>query len=159
EDDLENTVLLVLLEQDVGVRLPQGLDEVEEAGLVRERLRVLDLSPQEPLRERPRDPALLHPVEELRDRDHPLEEAPELRSLELLAGGEADLAVLHRALHQELVEGVLVLEVGLGLAVLGLVERRLRDVEVAALDELLHLPVEEGEEQRADVAAVHVRVA
>ena len=32
-------------------------------------------------------------------------------------------------------------------------------MEVAALDQLLHLAVEEGEQQRADVAAVHVRVA
>src|SRR5690606_10514301 len=39
-----------------------------------------------------------------------------------------------------------------------LIEGRLRDVEVAALDELGHLPVEEGQQQGPDVAAVHVGV-
>ena len=57
------------------------------------------------------------------------------------------------ALHEEGVQGALVLAGTLALAVLGLVERRLGDVEVAALDQLLHLPVEEGQQQRADVAS------
>jgi hypothetical protein len=39
-----------------------------------------------------------------------------------------------------------------------LVERRLRDVDVAALDQLRHLPVEERQQQRADVRAVDVGV-
>ena len=39
-----------------------------------------------------------------------------------------------------------------------LVERRLGDVEVAALDQLRHLPVEEGQQQRADMRAVDVGV-
>jgi hypothetical protein len=55
-------------------------------------------------------------------------------------------------------EGVVVLEVALALALLHFVEGRLRDVEVAALHELAHLPVEEREQQRADVAAVDVGV-
>jgi hypothetical protein len=42
--------------------------------------------------------------------------------------------------------------------VLDLVQRRLRDVDVAALDQLGHLAVEEREQQRADVAAVDVGV-
>ena len=53
---------------------------------------------------------------------------------------------------------VLVLEVTLVLAALHLVEGRLRDVDVAVLDEGRHLPVEEGEQQGADVGAVDVRV-
>jgi hypothetical protein len=40
----------------------------------------------------------------------------------------------------------------------GAVERRLRDVEVALLDELRHLPVEERQQQRPDVASVDVGV-
>ena len=60
--------------------------------------------------------------------------------------------------HQVLVERPLVLEEQLLLAPGHLVERRLRHVEVAAGDELRHLPVEEGQQQRADVASVHVRV-
>jgi hypothetical protein len=38
------------------------------------------------------------------------------------------------------------------------VERRLGDVEIALLDELRHLPIEERQQQRADVRAVHVGV-
>ena len=53
---------------------------------------------------------------------------------------------------------VVVLEVRLFLALLHLVQRRLRDVDVPALDQLGHLPVEEREQQRADVRAVDVRV-
>src|SRR3546814_11625667 len=37
-------------------------------------------------------------------------------------------------------------------------ERRLGNVEMAALDQLRHLPEEEGEQERADVAAVHIGV-
>ena len=44
------------------------------------------------------------------------------------------------------------------LAELHLVERRLRDVDVAALHQHRHLPVEEGQQQGADVRAVHVGV-
>jgi hypothetical protein len=51
-----------------------------------------------------------------------------------------------------------VLQVLLVLAQLDLVQRRLRDVDVAALHQLRHLPVEEGQQQRADVRAVHVGV-
>src|SRR2546422_883215 len=38
------------------------------------------------------------------------------------------------------------------------VQRRLRDVDVAGVDQLLHFLIEEGEEQRPDVRAVHVGV-
>ncbi len=61
-------------------------------------------------------------------------------------------------LEEELLQGPLILEVLLGLALLHLVERRLGDVEVAAEHQLWHLAVEEGEQQGADVGAVHVRV-
>jgi hypothetical protein len=51
-----------------------------------------------------------------------------------------------------------VLEVLFGLAARHLVERRLGDVEVPALDQLRHLPEEEGQQQRADMGAVHVSI-
>jgi len=57
-----------------------------------------------------------------------------------------------------LAERLLVLEVELFLPLLDPVERRLRDVEVAALHDLGEVPVEEREQQRADVAAVDVGV-
>src|SRR5436305_1298569 len=63
------------------------------------------------------------------------------------------------AIHQIDLVLAVVLEIGLALAVRNLVERRLRDVEIAALDDLRHLTVEEGQDQRPDVAAVYVGVA
>ena len=43
-------------------------------------------------------------------------------------------------------------------AVFGFVQRRLGNVDVAAFDQLGHLAVEEGQEQGADVRAVHVGI-
>ena len=68
-----------------------------------------------------------------------------------VASSWADFSSMRVELH-------IVLHVLLGLAALHFVERRLGDVDVAALQQLRHLPVEEGEQQRADVGAVHVRV-
>ena len=75
-----------------------------------------------------------------------------------LARAGDELRALQRHLEQVLLQLVIVLEVALLPALLHLVERRLRDVDVAALDQLRHLPVEEREQQRADVRAVDVRV-
>ena len=66
--------------------------------------------------------------------------------------------VLEAGVDQVVLERALVLEVGLRLAARDLVERRLGDVEVALLDQLRHLPVEERQQQRADVGAVDVGV-
>src|SRR5258708_37068272 len=52
----------------------------------------------------------------------------------------------------------LVLEIALRLAARRLVERRLRNEEMAAFDQLGHLTVEEGEQQRADMSAVDIGV-
>src|SRR5678816_2841438 len=49
-------------------------------------------------------------------------------------------------------------EVQLGLALLDLVQRRLRDVDVAVLEQLVEVPEEERQEERADVAPVDVGV-
>ncbi len=159
EAHVEDSVLLVPLEEDVAAGLAQGADQLEEARLVGERLGVLDPPAQEHLDDAARHSPLLEAVEELRHRDHPAHGVRQPRALDLLARGEADLPVLGGAGEEERVERVLVLQVRDALAVLHLVERRLRDVEMAALDQLLHLPVEEREQQRADVAAVDVGVA
>src|SRR5579884_4229804 len=45
------------------------------------------------------------------------------------------------------------------LADFDVVERRLRNVEMAFGDERLHVAVEEGEQERANVRAVHVGIA
>ena len=69
-----------------------------------------------------------------------------------------DDARLDRALDQPRLERALVADEDLAAAALGAEQRRLRDVDVAALDQLPHLPVEERQQQRADVRAVDVRV-
>ena len=66
--------------------------------------------------------------------------------------------VIDAALDQVVLERAFVLEILLGRAALDLVERRLGDVDVAAIDQLAHLAVEEGQQQRADVGAVDVGV-
>ena len=68
----------------------------------------------------------------------------------------------HRVLEaggdQVILQRALVLEILLGLAAGDFVERRLGDVEMAAVDQLRHLPVEERQQQRADMGAVDVGV-
>ena len=76
----------------------------------------------------------------------------------VVAAGELQHRLLEPGRDQIVLERALVLEVGLGRAALHLVERRLGDEEVAALDQLAHLPVEEGQQQRADMGAVDVGV-
>ena len=61
-------------------------------------------------------------------------------------------------IDQIIFERPLVLQIRMRLAARDFVERRLRDVDVALFDELRHLPVEERQQQRADVRAVDVGV-
>src|SRR6185312_7330095 len=76
----------------------------------------------------------------------------------LFAGGQFEHGLLDAGGNQIVFQRAFVLEVLLGLAAIDFVERRLRDVDVAAPDQLLHLPEEERQEQRTDMGAVHVRV-
>src|SRR5919197_2682863 len=66
--------------------------------------------------------------------------------------------VLHPLAHEQALELRLLLDVELAAAELHPVERRDGDVDVTALDELGHVPVQEGQDQRADVRAVDVGV-
>ena len=80
-----------------------------------------------------------------------------------IQGGACRAAGKHRGVdqgdaQQEVVEVARALQVQLLLAGLDLVQRRLRNVDVAAFHQLGHLAVEEGQEQGADVGAVHVGV-
>ena len=89
----------------------------------------------------------------------PEEELAELLALEdLLAALDPDLEVLGDLLDDPLLVGPLLLEVEDLPAAGDLVERRLGDVDVALLDQGLHVAVEEGHEERPDVGAVHVGV-
>ena len=68
----------------------------------------------------------------------------------------------HRVLEpggdEVVLELAVVLQIDLARAPLHPVERRLGDVEMAGADQRLHVAVEEREQQRADVRAVHVGV-
>jgi hypothetical protein len=86
--------------------------------------------------------------------DHPLQ----VRSGAFGAVRSLDHHFIETGADQVILERALVLQILLGLAAVHLVERRLRDIEVAALDQFRHLPVEECQQQRADMGAVHVRV-
>ena len=89
-----------------------------------------------------------------------LHEPPVARLGELLrvAGAVGDVHVLHALADEQVLELRLLLDVALLVPDLHAVERRDGDVDVPALDELLHLPVEEREDQRPDVRAVDVGV-
>ncbi len=76
----------------------------------------------------------------------------------LIAGVQLEHRVLQAGADQIVLERAFVLEVLLGLAAVDFVERRLGDVEVAAVDQLRHLAIEERQQQRADMGAVDVGV-
>ena len=67
-------------------------------------------------------------------------------------------ATLQRSAKQVGVQFDVVFEIILLFPLLDLVQRRLCDVDVTTFDQLRHLPVEEGQQQGADVRAVHIRV-
>ena len=89
---------------------------------------------------------------------HVEQECGELGAFERDAFLGFDDVVFGGALHQFAGEFALVADVAVHLAALHAIQRRLRDVDVAALDQLLHVAEEKREQQRADVAAVHVGV-
>ena len=82
--------------------------------------------------------------------------------VQLGAGDDAaaglDRALFRRLADDERVQLLVVREVELFLAALDLVERRAGDEDVPLVDERPHLPVEERQEERADVRSVHVGV-
>src|SRR5690606_34160340 len=69
-----------------------------------------------------------------------------------------ELGVFQRQLQHELGFFGVVFQVAFVAADLDLVQGGLGDVDVAALDQRRHLAVEQGQQQGADVGAVHVRV-
>src|SRR5260221_898354 len=75
-----------------------------------------------------------------------------------LAAGKRQHTVLQTFIDEMIFKFALVLEVALRLAARRLVKRRLRDEEMAAFDQLRHLAIEEGEQQRADMCAVDIGV-
>ena len=94
-----------------------------------------------------------------------IEGGKELDDLINLSGGE-DMAIAHAGeddvlgaeFEEDAVELFVVVHVLLTLLALDAVKRGLGDVDVAALEQALHLAIDEGEEEGADVGAVHVGV-
>ena len=70
----------------------------------------------------------------------------------------ADDEAVSRPLHHDFHEFALVLDVLLRLALLQRKQRRLSDIDVAALDQRLHLPEEKRQQERSNVRSVHVGV-
>src|SRR5262249_16176814 len=99
--------------------------------------------------------AVQQPVE---PRDH-LDELLERRARQRRRALPAQREVLGTELDQVVLERGLVLQILLCAAALQAVERRLRDEQMPALDDLLEVPVEEREQERPDVRAVDVGVA
>src|SRR5436305_3718610 len=64
----------------------------------------------------------------------------------------------YRGVEQQGIEFEIVLDVRLLLAFLDLVQGRLRNIDVAALDQDRHLAIEEGEQQRAYVTSIDIRI-
>src|SRR5215218_1477045 len=81
-----------------------------------------------------------------------------LGELERLVVAVEDLDAVELVREKDLLELGLLLDVSLVAALLELVQRRLGDVDVARLDQILHLAEQQGEDQRADVRPVHVGV-
>src|SRR4029077_14787849 len=86
------------------------------------------------------------------------QELRECAALERLSVLAFDDVLLGGALHELAGEFALVADVAIHLAALHAIERRLRDIDVAFINQLAHVTEEKGEQQRANVAAVHVRV-
>ena len=82
----------------------------------------------------------------------------QLGAFEHAAIGVGQACLGEHLVEQEALERAVILQIALVVAALGAIERRLRDEEMAAVDQFRHLAEEEGEQQRADVRAVHVGV-
>ena len=100
----------------------------------------------------------LHDLEELAERNQLLEPLLELFAGELCTVGTNDGPRFDRTLHQPALERPFIADEHLRTPALGAEERRLRDVDVAVLDQLPHLAVEERQQQRPDMRSIHVRV-
>ena len=87
-----------------------------------------------------------------------LDQGAQVRARAHFAVRELKRRALEPGLDQIVLERPLVLEILLRLAALHLEEGRLRNEEMPVLDHRPHLAEEEGEQQRADMRSVHVRV-
>ncbi len=146
-----------------GLELGAGLDLLEPAGqrgqIDHVGKAVLDLAPNENLENFPVDSF----VHQFFEQVVVLDDAAQGRDDLLAADHLAAFFHLHGYSFGSFVEQIVeqrrfVLEVDFLLAPFGLVQRWLGDVEMAALDQLGHLPEEEGQQQGADMGTIDVGV-
>ena len=74
------------------------------------------------------------------------------------AVGQGQRGAIKARINEIILERLAILQILLGGAALHLIKRRLGDIEIAAVDHLGHLAVEEGEQQGSDMGAVDVGV-
>ena len=97
---------------------------------------------------------LQHAAELPRAFDH----AGKVRARDFLAGAKSQNSAFDAHPHKVVFQRRLILQVNLGLAARHFVKRRLRDIQVTAVDHLRHLAEEEGQQQRADMRAIDIGV-
>src|SRR5262249_5968777 len=98
------------------------------------------------------------PRKDVADAARLFDESAQVLAGPLDPGRRTQYRLLKAARDEVVLKRPLVLEILLGFASRDLVERRLRDEEMAAVDDLAHLPIEERQQQGADMGAVHVGV-
>ena len=102
--------------------------------------------------------AAVQPGEDVTDLARFLDQLEQVLAGTLLTGCQPQHRILDAGRDQVILERALILEILLGLAAVDLIKRRLRDVDVAALDQLFHLPEKERQQQRANMTAVDIGV-
>src|SRR5262245_20840609 len=103
-------------------------------------------------------PAAGHLLEEFAIRVAPLQLTLEYFAKKLTAVCQLDDSRFDRATDQEPIEILLVLDVRLGTSTLRPEQWGLCDVDVTAVDQLMHLTIKERQQQRSDMRSVDVGV-
>ena len=155
---LEAAVFFVVLDDDAAERRAERLGKGLEALAVREIL-AIGTGNEQRRHDLARMPATLHRLHQLLVGRQPLQQLLEVDTGQFDAGRRD----FHRTstdgtADQVFLEVAFVLDVGFRLPTLHAEQRRLRDVDVAVLDHLGKLAIEEREQQRPDVRAVDVCV-
>ena len=92
--------------------------------------------------------------------NHPrlFDHSRQIGTRDFLARAQTQHSAVDPLLDQIVIKRRLVLQVDFGLAARDLIKRRFGDIEMTCVDQVRHLPEEEGQKQCADVGAVHIGV-
>ena len=75
----------------------------------------------------------------------------QLLTANLRSIGKREDSIFQTGIHQIAIQRALVLQIDFGLASLGAEQRRLRNIEIALLDQRPHMAEEESQQKRPDV--------